>query len=118
VLTNKGYIIEADNVIYVTARVIRKWKSSRALFQKDWLLLALSIELSIHKYRHQPHEFSSSYIHICLGTENNTLIKFSGIKAGVSLINSGGANLQMLVLNSEESYVLAVKGPTEAIETD
>jgi gliding motility-associated-like protein len=117
VLTNKGYIIEADNVIYVTARVIAgNGNQAGALVSKG--LAALGTEYRIGAFINTGISLTNSahltFISV-LATENNTLIKFSGIKAGVSLINnSGGANPPNVILNSGESYVLAVKGPTEA----
>ncbi|MFT5244097.1 MAG: gliding motility-associated-like protein [Psychroserpens sp.] len=117
VLTSKGYIIEADNVIYVTARVIAgNGNQAGALVSKG--LAALGTEFRIGAFINTGISATGSahltFISI-LATENNTLVKFSGIKAGVNLINnSGGANPPNVVLNSGESYVLAVKGPTDA----
>jgi gliding motility-associated-like protein len=117
VLTSKGYIIEADNVIYVTARVIAgNGNQAGALVSKG--LAALGTDFRIGAFINTGISATGSahltFISI-LATENNTLVKFSGIKAGVNLINnSGGANPPNIVLNSGESYVLAVKGPTDA----
>ncbi|SDX27043.1 T9SS type B sorting domain-containing protein [Flavobacterium degerlachei] len=117
ILTNKGYIIEADNVIYVTARVIAgNANQAGALVSKG--LAALGTQFRIGALINTGISAAGSahltFISI-LATENNTLIKFSGIKTGVILINnSGGANPSNIILNSGESYVLAVKGPTDS----
>jgi gliding motility-associated-like protein len=117
VLNSKGYIIEADNVIYVTARVIAgNGNQAGALVSKG--LAALGTEFRIGAFTNTGISATGlahlTFISV-LATENNTLINFSGIKAGVSLINnSGGTNPADIILNSGESYVLAVKGSTDA----
>lgn len=117
ILNNKGYIIEADDVVYVTVRVIAgNGNQAGALVSKG--LAALGTQFRIGALTNADISATTgshlTFISI-LATENNTLIKFSDIKAGVSLINNtGGAAPANIILNSGESYVLAVKGPTVA----
>jgi len=51
-----------------------------------------------------------------LATENNTQVTFSDIKPGVSLINNAasGNTPAPITLNSGQSFVMAVEGPTNA----
>jgi hypothetical protein len=80
-------------VIYVTARVIAG-NGNQTLVSG---LAALGTEFRIGAFYTGIGSTNSAHLtFISVLDENNTLIKFSGIKAGVSLINSGGANLQML----------------------
>ena len=117
VLNNKGYIIEAEDVIYVSARVIAgNANQAGALVSKG--LAALGTQFRIGAFINTgisgTSEAHLTFISI-LATENNTRIKFSGIKNGVSLINNGGgSNPADIILNSGQSYVLAVKGPIDA----
>tara|TARA_R110000868_G_scaffold51116_9_gene162411 strand:- start:34 stop:4518 length:4485 start_codon:yes stop_codon:yes gene_type:complete len=117
VLKNKGYVIEAEDVVYVTVRVIAgNGNQAGALVSKG--LAALGTQFRIGAFTNTDISSVSTnhltFISI-LATENNTLIKFSGIKTGVSLINNGGgAAPANVTLNSGESYVLAVKGPNNA----
>lgn len=117
VLNNKGYVIEAEDVVYVTVRVIAgNGNQAGALVSKG--LAALGTQFRIGAFTNTDISSLSAnhltFISI-LATENNTLVKFSGIKTGVSLINNGGgATPANITLNSGESYVLAVKGPNNA----
>src|SRR3970282_341249 len=117
VLNNKGYIIEAEDVIYVSARVIAgNANQAGALVSKG--LAALGTQFRIGAFINTgisgTSEAHLTFISI-LATENNTRIKFSGINNGVYLINNGGgSNPADIILNSGQSYVLAVKGPIDA----
>lgn len=117
ILSNKGYIIEADDVIYVTARVIAgNGNQAGAIVSKG--LAALGTHFRIGAFINTGisaiNDNHLTFLSV-LATENNTLIKFTGIKTGVSLINnSGGSNPPNIILNSGQSYVLAVKGPIAA----
>ena len=115
VMANKGFVVEADDLIYVSARVIAGnqnhggeivTKGLAALgtqFRIGGLLNTASVNYDTVHY---------TFISV-LATENNTTVSFSDIKEGAVLINNEFAgNLpQPVVLNSGESFVLAVEGP-------
>jgi gliding motility-associated-like protein len=114
IFNNKGYIVEADDLIYVSARVtagsgnqagelVSKGKASLGNRFRIGAIanLAVSNYLDIH----------TTFISV-LASENNTTVNFSDIRAGVQPINSANGNSPFsIVLNSGESYVMAVQGP-------
>ena len=115
---NKGYIVEADDLIYVTVRVIGGGgNQAGGLVSKGLAALGTKyrigafINTGISNYTAVHHTFAS-----ILATENNTTITFADIKPGVSLVNNAavGNILPSIVLNRGQSYVYAVQGPTAA----
>ena len=115
IFNNKGYIVEADDLIYVSARVIAaNGNQAGELVSKGLAALgnrfrvgALTNNL-VQNYTDIHYTFVS-----VLATENNTTVNFSGMKTGVQLVNSpSGSNPFSITLNRGESYVMAVQGPT------
>ena len=112
--SNKGYIVEADDLIYVSARVtagsgnqagqlVSKGKASLGTHFRVGALTNLQVAnyFDIH----------SSFISV-LATENNTTINFSDFGTGIQPVNSGTGDAPFsIVLNSGESYVMTVQGP-------
>jgi trimeric autotransporter adhesin len=118
VLSNKGYIIEANDVVYVTARVIASnGNHAGAVVSKG--LAALGKEFRIGALLNTASgsytENNYTFISI-LATENNTVVSFDDIRSGAVLINNGAAgNTHANInLNSGQSYVIAVEGPINA----
>lgn len=114
---NRGFIVEAEDLIYVTARVIAG-NSNQAGMLVSKGLAALGTQFRIgamlntltQGYQNIHHTFIS-----ILATENNTTVSFSDIIAPVQLINdNAGNNPGQIILNSGESYVMAVEGPLNA----
>lgn len=114
VFSNKGYIVEADDLIYVSARVtagsgnqagelVSKGKASLG----NRFRIGAITNLAVNNYI----DIHTTFISV-LASENNTTVNFSDIRAGVQPINSSnGNNPFSIVLNSGESYVMAVQGP-------
>ncbi|WP_291133355.1 T9SS type B sorting domain-containing protein [Flavobacterium sp. UBA7682] len=112
--SNKGYIIEADDLIYVSARVtagngnhagelVSKGKASLG----NRFRIGAITNLTVDNY----NDIHTTFISV-LASENNTTVNFSDFKPGVQLINSStGDSPFSIVLNSGESYVIAVQGP-------
>lgn len=112
--TNKGYIVEADDLIYVSARVtagggnqagqlVSKGKASLGTHFRIGALTNLQVAnyFDIH----------STFISV-LATENNTTINFSDFGTGIQPVNSSTGDAPFsIVLNSGESYVMTVQGP-------
>ncbi|MEY2692468.1 MAG: hypothetical protein RIT03_858 [Bacteroidota bacterium] len=117
VLNNKGYIIEAEDLIYVTARLIAgNGNQSGAVVSKG--IAALGKEFRVGSLLNPNNGSLGNNVHTfiaILATENNTTVQFGDIQPGVTLINNpGGSNPAPVTLNSGESYVLAVEGPSQA----
>ena len=117
VLNNKGFIIEAEDLIYATVRIIAgNGNQSGAVVSKG--IAALGKEFRVGSFLNPNNGGLGNNVHTfiaVLATENNTTVQFSGIQPNVVLINNpGGSNPAPVILNSGESYVLAVEGPTTA----
>ncbi|MDN3676804.1 T9SS type B sorting domain-containing protein [Flavobacterium paronense] len=116
VLNNKGYIVEADDLVYVSARVTAgSGNQAGELVSKGIASLGLRFRVGAFT-----NTLVNSYVDIhytfvsVLATENNTTVTFSGMKTGVQLVNNAnGSSPYSIVLNRGESYVMAVQGPTE-----
>jgi gliding motility-associated-like protein len=117
VMNNKGYVVEADDLVYVTVRfrggngnqagsIVSKGLA--ALGKKYRIGAFLNTGITTTNGAH--YTFAS-----ILATENNTVVSFGNIKTGVTLLNNTavGNNPLSIVLNRGESYVYAVKGPSD-----
>ncbi|MDI9257592.1 T9SS type B sorting domain-containing protein [Flavobacterium sedimenticola] len=117
VFYNKGYIVEADDMIYVSARV-----TAGTGFQAGELVMkgkaSLGTRFRIGALTNSAvanyFDIHTTFISV-LATENNTTVNFSDFGPGIQPINSlNGDNPFSVVLNSGESYVMAVQGPLDA----
>lgn len=120
IFSNKGYVIEADDVVYVSVRV-----DSANTFQASEVvskgLAALGTNFRIGGFLNtlvsagNYSDVHYTFVSI-LATENNTTVNFSNIKAGAVLTNNAAAGNTppSITLNSGESFVMAVQGPTDA----
>jgi gliding motility-associated-like protein len=118
VLTNKGFIVEADDMIYVTARVIAG-NSNQAgeLVSKGLAALGTQFRIGGLLNTLLPNYGTVDYTFVSiLATENDTHVSFSDIFAPIQLVNNPGAGNTPsdITLNSGESFVMAVQGPLEA----
>ncbi len=123
ILSNKGYIIDADDLVYVSARVIAgNGNQSGAVIAKG--LAALGKEFRIGALLNNDLGLSFGQRHYTfvsiLATENNTLVEFDDIKPGVVLINNAAAGNTpaSVTLNSGQSFVMAVEGPASPFDAD
>ncbi len=117
IFSNKGYIVEADDLVYVSARVTagngaqagELVSKGLASLGKRFRIGALTnVLLSNYDEKH------TTFISV-LATENNTIVNFSNLKTNVTPINSStGSSPFSITLNSGQSYVLAVQGPNTA----
>src|SRR6476660_1847991 len=93
VMADKGYIVEAEDLISVTARVIAG-NSNQAGIVVSKGLAALGTQFRIGAFLNQaaPSYGSVHYTFVSiLATENNTTVSFSGISPGVVLSNNQSA---------------------------
>jgi len=113
--SNRGYIIEAGDVVYVTLRVIdQTGNQASEIVSKG--LAALGTQFRISGLTNKLNEgYSERHLTFAsvLATENNTVINFKDIKTGAVLINNviTGNSTSSITLNSGESYTIAVQGP-------
>lgn len=119
ILSNKGYVIEAEDLIYVTVRLTSTPDNYQAggLVSKGLAALGTRFRIGAFINTGAPASSDSHYTFATiLATENNTTITFDDIKANVQLINNAaaGSTPSSIVLNSGQSYAIAVKGPLDA----
>ncbi|WP_162127566.1 T9SS type B sorting domain-containing protein [Flavobacterium phycosphaerae] len=115
---NKGFIVQAEDLIYVTVRLTASNQNFQAggLVSKGSAALGTQfrigafINTGISAITDTHYTFAS-----ILATENNTVVSFGDIKPGVDLINNTAASNTPsdITLNAGESYVIAVEGPTD-----
>lgn len=117
VYNNKGYIVEAEDMIYVTLRVIDSTgnhagllvSKGRASLGNRFRVGAIT-NLDVTNYI----DIHSTFVSV-LATENNTTVNFSNIKPGVTINNNpNGSNPFSIVLNSGETYAIVAQGPNNA----
>lgn len=117
ILNNRGYIVEAGDLIYVTIRVIAgNGNQASQIVSKG--LAALGTEFRIGGFTNLLNNYNDIHYTFAsiLATENNTVINFANIKTGAVLTNNAGAGNtpSSITLNAGQSYVIAVQGPTDA----
>ncbi|HEX8562924.1 MAG TPA: T9SS type B sorting domain-containing protein [Flavobacterium sp.] len=118
VRSDKGFIVEAEDLIYVSARVIAGDGNHAGVVVSKGLAalgtqfrIGAFINTMLSNYSDVHYTFVS-----VMATENNTTVQFSDIKPGVILINNAAAGFEPapIVLNSGQSFVMAVEGPVDA----
>lgn len=114
VMNNKGYIVEASDMVYVTVRVDTQDNNQAGeLVSKGLASLGKNFRIGgfLNTNTQNYTTIHLTFISV-LATENNTTVNFSNIKTGASLIGnpSVGNNPPSIILNAGESYMIAVKG--------
>ena len=108
-LTDKGFIIEAEDLVYVSVRLF----TSSQLYQAGGVvskgLAALGKEFRVGTFRNLGNltGSQSQYLNFVsvLATQDNTTVNFSNFGNGVTIIND--AVTSNILLNTGESYVIA-----------
>ena len=111
IVNNKGFVIEAEDVIYVSVRV----RSSRPnLYQAGALVskgsAALGTEFRIGgmvRASSDPIEGHATFASM-MATENNTNITIDDLPTGITIANYSGSIPITINLNEGETYVVAV----------
>lgn len=122
VLNNKGYVIEAEDLVYVTVRLTAALNNSGTPNHAGGLvskgLAALGTRFRIGAFVNTGVTTDSRHNTFAsiLATENNTVVSFADINAGVQLSNNAAAGNTPanVILNSGESYIIAATGPNAA----
>lgn len=124
-MNNKGFIVEAEDMVYVTVRLRATKNEKNEIVQAGGLvskgLAALGTRFRIGAFTDtsisnniNEDDFYKGTVYTfatILATENNTKVSFSDIKTGVSLVNAPNVS-NGIVLNAGESYAIAVQGAT------
>jgi hypothetical protein len=116
---NKGYIINAQDLIYANVRLTSTQQNNQAggLVSKGKAGLGTHFRIGAFINTGVSATTTNHYTFATiLATENNTTISFGDIKPGVQLINNtaAGNNPANIILNAGQSFAMAVVGPTDA----
>lgn len=121
ILNNKGFIIEAEDQVYVAVRVTASTQNFQAGGLVSKGLAGLGTQFRIGAFVNtglSPSGYTNNHLTFIsvLATENNTTVSFSDIKPGVQLINNAGVgnNPANIILNRGQSFTLATTGPNVA----
>ncbi|UMB61000.1 T9SS type B sorting domain-containing protein [Lutibacter sp. A80] len=106
VINNKGYIVEASGVIYVSVRMSAgSSDQAGALVSKG--LSALGKEFRVGSYTNQNPQTNYLNFVSVMATEDNTKVNFSNLPADLVIKNYSGATPVKANLNKGESYIIA-----------
>ncbi len=116
VIRDKGYIIEAEDVVYVSVRFRQAISGGANQFHAGALVSKGSSSLGTvfraggMAYEGVPPSNGGGYLTFLsvMATENTTSVTFSDFPAGISIINHTGATPINAMLNEGETYLLAV----------
>ncbi|RAR51011.1 T9SS type B sorting domain-containing protein [Flavobacterium lacus] len=121
ILNNKGFIVEAEDQVYVAVRVTASTQNFQAGGLVSKGLAGLGTQFRIGALVNtglSPSGYTNNHLTFIsiLATENNTTVSFSDIKPGVQLINNAGVGNSppAIVLNRGQSFTLATTGPNFA----
>jgi len=122
VQTNKGFIVEAEDLVYVTVRLTSTPGNDQAGGLVSKGLAALGTRFRVGAFTNTKvdnsapgqggaNSFTDNLYTFAsvIASENNTTVNFSVAKPGVTLVNNIPTN-SSVVLNQGESYVVAVQG--------
>ena len=112
---NKGFVVEAEDLVYVTVRLTAHPNRYQAggLVSKGLAGLGTQFRIGAFTNASLPLVDGNHYTFgAILATENNTVVSFSDIKAGATLTNNTavGNNPTPITLNKGESYIISVSG--------
>ena len=116
---NKGFIVEAEDLVYVTVRVVATTLRYQAgsIVSKGQAALGKQFRIGAFTNKDVTNLSNIHYTFATiLATANTTTISFGDIKTGVSLINNPtvGNTPSDIILNRGESFAIAVEGPNDA----
>lgn len=102
---NKGYIIEAQDVIYVSARV-NAGAQAGALVSKGLAALDTTFRVGNFTNENAGKDYLS-FVSV-MATEDNTTITFDDLATGLKITNYTGTFPVITTLNKGESYIVAI----------
>ncbi|MDE0966597.1 MAG: IgGFc-binding protein, partial [Flavobacteriaceae bacterium] len=109
VYTDKGYIIEGEDLIYVSARLFTSSSYYQAAGLVSKGLAALGKTFRVGTFESVGSDPAGNFLNFVsvLATEDNTTVNFSDFPNGATIINNAATN--DILLNSGESYVIAIQ---------
>ena len=114
---NKGYIIEANDVIYVSVRLnAGSAAQAGALVSKG--LAALGTEFRVGSYTNQNPQ--SNYLNFVsvMATEDATLVTFDDLPAGINIKNYVGSTPIVVTLDKGETYIVSTNSFDNVVNRD
>ncbi|SDX27519.1 gliding motility-associated C-terminal domain-containing protein [Lutibacter oricola] len=117
VVNNRGYIIEAEDVIYVSVRMeAGGGAQAGALVSKG--LASLGKTFRVGSYTNEnPQDNYLNFVSV-MATEDNTQVTFSDLPAGLVIKNYSGTTPVTTTLNEGESYTIATNSFDAVINRD
>tara|TARA_R110002073_G_scaffold8207_3_gene45731 strand:+ start:7633 stop:14001 length:6369 start_codon:yes stop_codon:yes gene_type:complete len=117
VINNRGYIIEAEDVIYVSVRMrAGSGAQAGALVSKG--IAALGTTFRTGSYTNQNSQTNYLNFVSFMATENNTTVLIDDLPAGLSIKNYTGSFPITVSLNEGESYIVATNSDENVINRD
>jgi gliding motility-associated-like protein len=116
ILQDAGYVIEAEDLISVSGRIVDvSGNQAGCVVSKGMAALGTQFRIGgmtnllVNNYFELHYTFVS-----VMATENNTTVTFSDIGPGAQLVNTTGNTPPPVLLNSGETFIIAVQGPLAA----
>ncbi len=121
VVNNKGYYIQADDLVYVSVRMNKDMSNTgTSYFQAGALvskgMAALGQEFRVGSFTTPNSDDGHLSFFSILATEDNTIINFDFPKIA-QYINLGGTPPSSIILDEFESYTIAIEGGSGNIGT-
>lgn len=118
IIADKGYIIEADDLIYVSVRM-NAGPQAGALVSKG--LSALGTTFRVGSYTNDnPQDNYLNFVSV-MATEDDTQVSFSDLPPNIQILNytnTGGTVPVNITLDEGESYILATNSLEAVINRD
>ncbi|PQJ72547.1 T9SS type B sorting domain-containing protein [Polaribacter butkevichii] len=108
IINDKGYIIEANDVIYVSVRMISSGRGNQASAIVSKGLSALGSEFRMGGFPStNPASGHLNFVSV-MATENNTNVTFDDFTPGITINNYAGSVPFTKTLNEGESFIVSV----------
>ncbi|AUC23689.1 hypothetical protein BTO15_17015 [Polaribacter sejongensis] len=115
--SDKGYIIEASDVVYVSVRVLAGSRAQAgALVSKGASALGTTFRAGMFTNQN-PQTNYLNFISV-MATEDNTTVDFDDLPTGILIKNYSGSLPISVTLNEGESYVVATNSFDNTINRD
>lgn len=116
-IANKGYIIEANDLIYVSVRLnAGSAAQAGALVSKG--LSALGTTFRVGSFTNQNPQTNYQNFVAVMATEDNTTVIFDDLPTGIIIKNYNGTFPINIHLNKGESYIVATNSSDNLINRD
>ncbi|MFB9058123.1 T9SS type B sorting domain-containing protein [Mariniflexile ostreae] len=115
ITSNKGYIIEAQDVIYVSIRA-NAGSQAGALVSKGQAALGTTFRVGSYT-NENPQDNYLNFVSV-MATEDHTQVTFSDLPTNLIIENYSGPLPIVLILNKGESYTLATNSSKSIVNRD